>query len=223
MGDLQCRRKPPPAISAWLARICSIRLVPERGMPTMKIGLASRSPTPDRSPKNASLNVARIPANRCSTRSPRVGLRRRCSAFAFAGARTPARSRGGPRSPSRGRSSGRCGPRPWRVRRRRACAWPPTPAPKAHAAQVGQAPVGGRAGRLAGERLPIAGCRALEGRRRARAGCRGGAAPPDGRAAGSAPAQQASRASCARWSWRSARLRLYQASGASGASRVSVR
>ena len=42
------------------------------------------------------------------------------------------------------------------------CAWRPTLCREAHAAQVGQAPVSRRAGRLGGERLPVAGRRAIE-------------------------------------------------------------
>src|SRR5271155_5061643 len=37
-----------PSTCEWLARICSIRVEPERGRPTMKIGASGRTPAPAR-------------------------------------------------------------------------------------------------------------------------------------------------------------------------------
>ena len=41
---LQNSCSPPAAISGWLDRICSIRVDPERGIPTIRIGVASSTP-----------------------------------------------------------------------------------------------------------------------------------------------------------------------------------
>ncbi len=42
-----------PSTREWLARICSTRVEPERGSPTMNIGAGLGSPLPARSAKNA--------------------------------------------------------------------------------------------------------------------------------------------------------------------------
>ena len=40
---------PAPNICGWLANICSMRVVPERGIPTMNTGTGDRAPAPSRS------------------------------------------------------------------------------------------------------------------------------------------------------------------------------
>jgi hypothetical protein len=48
-----------PSTAEWLARICSTKVEPERGSPTMKIGSGAVAPQPCRSAKNSAVNVAR--------------------------------------------------------------------------------------------------------------------------------------------------------------------
>ncbi len=49
---------PAPWTCGWLARICSISVVPERGMPTMNTGLVLAAPQPTRDANNASSKVS---------------------------------------------------------------------------------------------------------------------------------------------------------------------
>ena len=45
-----------PSTIEWLARICSIRVEPERGRPRMKIGAAEATPPSARSARNSRVN-----------------------------------------------------------------------------------------------------------------------------------------------------------------------
>ncbi len=47
-----------PSTSGWLARICSTRVDPDRGRPTMKIGSWRSDPAAARAAKNAGVNRA---------------------------------------------------------------------------------------------------------------------------------------------------------------------
>ena len=51
-----------PSTREWLARICSIRVEPERGRPTMKIGASSCDPASCRSASISGVNRARLRA-----------------------------------------------------------------------------------------------------------------------------------------------------------------
>ena len=101
----------------WLARICSTRVEPERGNPTMKIGAGSSYPAPARSAKNARVEAAPARAASCSrTSSMSKGtvLRRRRVAGRIV-RRMPRRSLSCARSARRARSAAA----PGRRRRRR--------------------------------------------------------------------------------------------------------
>ena len=49
---------PPAWTCGCEARICSTSVVPERGMPTMKIGSRAGEPAPRREAKNSAVNVS---------------------------------------------------------------------------------------------------------------------------------------------------------------------
>ncbi len=47
-----------PSTAEWVARICSTRVEPALGNPTMKIGAVEAAPPPSRAEKKASVNIA---------------------------------------------------------------------------------------------------------------------------------------------------------------------
>ena len=73
-----------PSTCEWLARICSTRVEPERGRPTMKIGARLGSPLPARSAKNVALKKVRMRSLRRSKCSISNGASRRRSALPLA-------------------------------------------------------------------------------------------------------------------------------------------
>jgi hypothetical protein len=58
-----------PSTWLWLARICSIRVEPERGRPTMKIGSGAGQPCPARAANSSAVSTALARAT-CSVISP---------------------------------------------------------------------------------------------------------------------------------------------------------
>ena len=89
--------------AGWLARICSTRVEPERGRPTMKIGSGAGSPQPARSAKNSRREQRLRAADEGGGARP--GRRRAAGAASGVGAGVVRR---------RPRRSGRRPRRPWR-------------------------------------------------------------------------------------------------------------